>query len=161
MIPMNSDLDLDPIAAEALRDVFATRFELHPLSVSPDEIPQATGDALWLIGSVNLEGKQVRGSVQLQVSEGLMDQLNTSLGDCSDDPAIRESELADLAGELCNMVAGRIGAGLAAAGHLFTLSTPEVCRGRALEMSTDADKECSCTGWTCAGGTLTLKISIQ
>jgi hypothetical protein len=161
MMPMNSDLDLDSIAAEALREVFATCFELQPIPVSPDEMPQALGGALWLIGSVNLEGSQARWSVHLQVSEGLIDQLNTSLGDCSDDAAARESELADLAGELCNMVAGRIGAGLAAAGHLFTLSMPDVYRGRALETGTDADKWGSCTGWTCAGGTLTLKISIQ
>lgn len=161
MIPMNSDLDFDPIAAEALRDVFTSRFEPQLVRVSLDEIPEAPGDTSWLISTVNLEGSQARGSVHLQVSESLMDLLNKSLGDCSDDPSERESERADLAGELCNMVAGRIGAGLATAGHLFTLSTPDVYRGRALETGTDADKWGSCTGWTCAGGTLTLKILIQ
>jgi CheY-specific phosphatase CheX len=161
MIPMNSDLDLDPIAAEALRDVFTSRFEPQLVRVSLDEIPEAPGDTSWLISTVNLEGSQARGSVHLQVSESLMDLLNKSLGDCSDDPSERENERADLAGELCNMVAGRIGAGLATAGHLFTLSTPDVYRGRALETGTDADKWGSCTGWTCAGGTLTLKILIQ
>jgi CheY-specific phosphatase CheX len=161
MIPMNSSLDLDPIAAEALRDVFTTRFERHLVPVSLDEISEVPGDASWLISTVNLEGSQARGSVNLQVSESLMDLLNMFLGDCSNDPSERESERADLAGELCNMVAGRIGTNLAAAGHLFTLSTPDVYRGRALETGTDADKWGSCTGWTCAGGTLTLKISIQ
>jgi len=161
MMPMNSDLDLDTIAAEALREVFATCFDLQPIPVSLDEMPQVPDDALWLIGSVNLEGSQARGSVHLQVSEGLMDLLNASLGDCSNDPFERESELADLAGELCNMVAGRIGTSLAAAGHLFTLSTPTVCRGHALGKETDVNKWSSDTGWTCAGGTLTLKIRIQ
>lgn len=161
MIPMNSSPDLAPIAAEVLRDVFATRFEQHLVPVSLDEIPEAPGDAPWLISTVNLEGSQARGSVHLQVSESLMDLLNASLGDCSNDPFERESELADLAGELCNMVAGRIGTSLAAAGHLFTLSTPTVCRGCALGKETDVNKWSSDTGWTCAGGTLTLTIRIQ
>lgn len=161
MTPMNSCLDLDPIAAESLRDVFATRFERQLVRVSLDEISEAPGDAPWLISTMNLEGSQARGSVHLRVSESLMNLLNTSLGDCSNDPFERESELADLAGELCNMVAGRIGAGLAAAGHLFTLSTPTVYRGRALEKWGDVDKWSSDTGWTCAGGTLTLTIRIQ
>ena len=161
MTPMNSSLDLDPIAAEALRDVFATRFVLQLVPMSPDEVPEPPGDASWLIGSVKLEGRQARGSVHLQVSEFLMDLLNKSLGDCSNDPSERESELADLTGELCNMVAGRIGAGFAAAGHLFTLSTPAVHRGRTLGKGTDVNKWSSDTGWSCAGGMLTLKIRIQ
>jgi len=161
MTPMNSSLDLDPIAADALRDVFASRFERQLVPVSLDEIPEAPGDAPWLISTVNLEGSQARGSVHLQVSESLMDLLNKSLGDCSNDPSERESELVDLAGELCNMVAGRIGAALAAAGHLFTLSTPTVHRGPTLGKGADADKWSSDTVWTCVGGTLTLKIRIQ
>jgi hypothetical protein len=161
MIPMYSGLDLDRIAADALREVLGTRFKRPPFPVSPDEIPGAPGDALWLTSSVSLEGTKTQGNVHLQISESLLDPLNDSLGDCSRDPSARESELADLAGELCNMVAGRISAGLAAAGHLLVLSTPIVLRGRQREAATGPATIRSHTNWTCAGGALILTVRIK
>ena len=161
MIPMRPGPDFEQIAGEALGGVLATRFKLNPVSVSLDEIPEAPGDVLWMTSSVNLEGTQAQGSVHLQISESLLERINESLGDCSHEPSARESELADLAGELCNMVAGRIGAGLAAAGHLFTMGTPTVLRGWGPEAGSGADKWGSHTGWTCGGGTVILTIRIQ
>ena len=76
MTSMNSSLDLEPIAADALRDVFASRFERQLVSVSLDDIPEVPGDAPWLISTVHLEGSQAPGIVHLQVSESLMDLLN-------------------------------------------------------------------------------------
>lgn len=158
---MNPDPDLDRIVADALREVLGTRFQRPPLPVPAEEIPGAPGDARWLTSSVNLEGAPGPGSVHLQISESLLDPLNASLGGGSSDPSARESELADLAGELANMVAGRISAGLAAAGHLFTLSTPVVLRGRQREAETGPAAIRSRTNWTCAGGALILSVRIK
>lgn len=161
MIPMSTGPDLDQIAAEALRNVLVTRFKLHPVAVAPNAVPESDGDVLWLTGLMNLEGMHARGNVRLEISKTLLVRLDESLGGSTPDPPARESELADLAGELCNMVAGRIGAGLAAAGIIVTLGTPAVLRERGREAGNGVGKWDSHTDWTCAGGALILKVRIQ
>lgn len=160
MIPMNHGLDLDPIAAQAVRDVLATGFKSHPIPVLPDEIPEDSGDASWLTSLVNLEGTEACGIVHLEISESLLDRLNESLGDCSRDPSTRENDLADLAGELCNMIAGRIASGLAASRLRFALSTPVVLRERRTEAEGGAGQRRSRSGWTVGDGALILTIRI-
>ena len=156
MIPMNPGLNLVPIATEAIRDVLATGFKVRPVPVPLDEIPEASGHGAWMTSSVNLEGKESRGFVHLEISESLLDRLDESLADSRHDSSTRDSDLADLAGELCNMVAGRIGAGLAATGLLFTMNTPVVLRGRRRETDPGAGPRSSQTGWTVGGGALIL-----
>jgi CheY-specific phosphatase CheX len=152
------DLELDRIAAHALHEVLAIQFKMAVFAPSPDQSSKAAGDEHWLTGTVNLESPQMKGGVLLQMSEPWLSTLNASLGNASRDPAALRSELLDLAGELCNMVAGRIGAGLAAAGHICALSTPNVIRGRQQGAENGSGIKCSRTSWTCAGGTLTLTV---
>jgi hypothetical protein len=156
MNPASPVPDLDSIAAAAVREVFAIGFSLHLVPESPDEIRDAPEDGLWLTSLVNLEGRRTGGIVHLEISESLLDQLNESLGDCGRDPSARENELADLAGELGNMIAGRIASGLAASGLRFTLSTPVVLRGRRTEDEGGAGKRRSRSGWTSGSGALIL-----
>jgi hypothetical protein len=161
MTSIKPDLELDRIAAHALRDVLVTQFKMPDFAASPDQSSSAAGDGDWLTGSVNLESPQMKGGVLLQMSEPWLSTLNASLGNASRDPAARQSELLDLAGELCNMIAGRIGAGLAAAGRICTLSTPHVIRGRPQRADDGSGIKCAHTSWTCAGETLKLKVWIK
>lgn len=160
MISIKPDLELDRIAAHALREVLLTQFKMSACAASPDESSAAAVEH-WLTGTVKLEGPQIQGEVHLQMSETWLGTLNASLGNGSPDPAVTEGELLDLACELCNMIAGRIGAGLAAAGHLCTLSTPAVIRTRLRQAQTGSGSRCSHTDWTCAGETVTLTVWIK
>lgn len=160
MISTKPDPEMDRIAAHALREVFVNQFKMPAFAAPPDE-SSAAADKLWLIGLVNLEGPQMRGGVRLHMSEPWLDKLNASIGNAGGDQAAKESELLDLAGELCNMIAGRIGAGLAAAGRICTLGTPVVTRGRQRQPETGPGIRCSHTHWTCPGGTLTLTAWIM
>lgn len=156
MNPVIRGFDLDSIAAAAVRDVLAVGFRLHLVAESPDEIRDAPGDAPWITSVVNLEGTQTGGIVHLEVSEPLLAALNQAIGGGSPDPSVRESEMADLAGEIGNMIAGRIASGLAASGLRFMLSTPVVMRGRRPEAEVGAGYRASQSGWTGGGGRLIL-----
>ena len=120
---MNSVPDLDSIAVAAVRDVLGIGFRLHLVAESLDEMRESPSDAIWLTSSVNLVGTQTGGIVYLEVSESLLDSLNQAMGGRSPDPFVRESEMADLAGELANMIAGRIASGLAAFANSSVPST--------------------------------------
>lgn len=161
---MNPVPDLDSIAAAAVRDVLGIGFRLHLVAESLDEIRESPSDAIWLTSSVNLVGTQTGGIVYLEVSEPLLDSLNQAIGGHSPDPSVRESEMADLAGELGNMIAGRIASGLTASGLCFTLSTPVVLRGRRgwrPEAEVGAGYRVSQSGWTGGGGQLILMSRIS
>ncbi len=158
---MNSVPDLDSIALAAVRDVLGIGFRLHLVAESLDEMRESPSDAIWLTSSVNLVGTQTGGIVYLEVSESLLDSLNQAIGGRSPDPSVRESEMADLAGELANMIAGRIASGLAASGLCFTLSTSVVLRGRRPEAEVGAGYRVSQSGWTGGGGQLILTSLIS
>jgi len=161
MMPMGLGPDLDRISTEAIREVLTTQFRLPVFAASSDEVGFASVNPHGLTGSVSLEGSEIRGEVRLQIPESWLSMLNASLGPVSPDPADRASEMWDLASELCNMVAGRIGAGLAAAGHVCTLSTPDVASGPRNPVEPGPGAKRSHTHWTCAGATLTLTVWIK
>ena len=161
MMPMGQGPDLDRISTEAIREVLTTQFRLSVFAASSDEVGWASVNPHGLTGSVSLEGPEIRGEVRLQVPESWLSTLNASLDPVSPDPADRASEMWDLASELCNMVAGRIGAGIAAAGHICTLSTPDVTSGPQNPVEAGPGAKRSHTHWTCAGETLTLTVWIK
>jgi CheY-specific phosphatase CheX len=68
-------------------------------------------------------------------------------------------ELADVAAELCNMVAGRVSFELSQQGFPGLLQTP-VVRSDQPENAFAAQGEHCRTDWTCAGHPLTLDIAL-
>ena len=66
-----------------------------------------------------------------------------------------------MTGELCNMLAGRIAATLAAAGYSSILSVPTVARGRLPEFENAPRAETSWTNWTCEGHLLKVVVAVR
>lgn len=161
MTPPGQALDLDLISSQAMREVMATQFKLVIHPASPDEAGLVAGERRWFTGSVRLEGLRMRGEVCLHLPEAWLDRLNETLGGACRDPAERVGENHDLAGELCNMVAGRICAGLASAGHAFILGTPLVVPGSQRLLEAGFGSRSSTTHWICAGGALVLTTWIR
>jgi hypothetical protein len=159
MPPSISNNELDLIAAAALQSVLAGQFQLPARPASSAEVAQSKAAGPAWTGSVELQGEELAGRVWLQSPGPWIESLNGSLGNGGADPAAREGECLDLAGELCNMMAGRIAAGLAAAGCRYTLSTPTVIR--AAPPPAPPGGKTSQTCWTCAGGVLTLTVWIS
>ena len=148
--------DLGPIAARALREVLTT--QLRFLATESDLVDWsiAAEREQSLVGAIKLTGPRVSGDVQLELPDGFV-TLVTGL--FLGRRAANVEESADMTGELCNMLAGRVAADLSAAGYTSTLSTPTVSRGPMLEPDVSGARICR-SGWTCEGHLLTVMLKI-
>ena len=158
MIPEPPIPELGSVTASALAEVLATQFKLSVIASGPDEETNSKRTEQCLVGSVKLTGGLFSGDVQLQLPETFVAKLTTvMLG--SDAASVTDEDAGDITGELCNMLAGRIAATLAAAGYASILSIPRVARGRRLEFENAPGAKTSWTNWTCEGHL--LKVASQ
>ena len=104
--------DLGRVTASVITKVPATQFKLSAITGPPEQC---------LVGSVTLTGGRVSGDVIFQLPEAFMAKVgNPVAGPKRDERYPRNA--ADVTGELCNMLAGRVAATLAAAGYSSILS---------------------------------------
>jgi len=104
---------------------------------------------------VPLRGVLADGVVRLQLSDSFAARAALLLFGETSDPSVRR----DIAGELCNMMAGLIAAKIRDEGGPFTLETPSVTAGvrRPIE---SGGRMISRSDWDCGGEWLTLEILI-
>lgn len=110
---------------------------------------------------VSLSGRRLSVDVHLQLPAAFLAQaveLVTGLdGDSAEANALQE----DTAGELANMVAGRVAAQLAASGYPCRLGTPSVARNATLPTAPAPGADCGRTNLLCAGHSLWLGIQCR
>jgi CheY-specific phosphatase CheX len=158
MIHKEPTPDLGPLAARAITEVLATQFKLSAIASAPVDRPIAGQTQPCLVGSVRLTGERISGGVHLQLPETFATKLTAPLLGRSAADVADEGEAADVTGELCNMLAGRVAAGLAASGYSSILSTPTVSRNRRLELETTPGAKTCRSDWTCEGDLLTVTL---
>jgi CheY-specific phosphatase CheX len=147
--------ELGGVVASALAEVLATQFKLPVIA---SDTPSADQSEQCLIGTVKLTGELLSGDVRLELPEAFVTMITAALHE-SEVARIADEEIVDMTGELCNMLAGRIAATLAAIGHSSILSVPTVARGRLPEFENAPRAETSWTNWTCEGHL--LKVVVQ
>jgi CheY-specific phosphatase CheX len=149
MIPELPVPEMGSVTASALAEVLATQFKLSAIS-APDDKSNANQTEQYLVGSVELTGRLFSGYVQLQLPEAFVAKLTAALlGPYAAN--VTDEDAADVTGELCNMLAGRIAATLTAAGYSSILSIPTVARGRRAEFENAPGAKTCRTSWTCEG----------
>jgi len=112
----------------------------------------------WIISTIHLAGKRLSGSVRIRLPLAFVAhavRLLTSMSGVSQDT---DALLDDTAGELANMVAGRVAVQLAADGYPCTLSTPSVSRGEGPLIETDPGVDHGRTDLLCDGHWLSLDL---
>jgi CheY-specific phosphatase CheX len=121
------------------------------LSVAHDQIT----------GTVPLSGQRLSGSVHVQLPQAFIAHavhLLTGLdGAAGDITAVQD----DAAGELANMVAGRMATQLAASGYPCTLGTPSVSRNTRSPIETQPGTDLGRVDVICAGHCLSLEIQCR
>ena len=113
---------LDEIAQQSLQEVFRKQFRME---VIPADSGHRTtlGDPI-LKSEVGWSSKNLRGVVQIHLTQDLVREISLIL--LGDGPDASPVDLKDVAGEIGNMVAGRVSALLAQEGLHGTLETPQV-----------------------------------
>jgi CheY-specific phosphatase CheX len=152
--------ELGRITASAVTEVLATQFILSAIaSISADK-PVTSVTEEGLVGSVTLTGGRVSGRVHLGLPEAFVAKLTALLlGQAATDVA--NESVADVTGELCNMLARRVAVSLAAAGYSSKLSTPTVVRGHQLELEISPGAKTCRSDWTCEGHLLTVALQFS
>ena len=119
-----------------------------PLSAPPDQITSR----------VSLAGPQLSGSVHVQLPLAFVSRAVHLLTGFDAADAGKNGLLDDTAGELANMVAGRLAALLAVEGYHCTLGTPSVSRSARLPIETPPGAGHGRTDLLCEGHRLSLEI---
>ena len=109
---------------------------------------------------MTLSGAQISGDVHLQLPEAFVAKLTALLLGRSA-TSVNDESAADVTGELCNMLAGRVAAILSAAGYSSQLSTPTVIRGYPLELEISPAAKACRSAWTCEGHLLTVALQFS
>ena len=156
MTPAAQKPDLRRIGESAFTEVLGTLLSLpatvresakdRPVSDGPDQITS----------KVLLTGQRFSGSVHLQLPPAFVAHavyLRTGL-----DGAARDAVQDDAAGELANMVAGRVASQLAADGYPCKLGTPSISRGARLNAESRNGVALGRTDLICDGHWLSLEI---
>ena len=153
--------ELGRVTANAITEVLATQFKLPAIASTPAEHePVAGTPEQYLVGSVTLTGGRVSGDVYLQLPEAFAAKLTALLFGRSA-TSVTDEGAADVTGELCNMLAGRVAAILSAAGYSSNLSTPTVVRGHQLELEISPGAKTCRSDWTCEGHLLTVALQFK
>ena len=149
-----------PIVESAVTEVLRVQFGLdaEPVSAPP---PVVEGYASHLSGTVLITGSRVQGNLRLGMPDGLANKLVALMVGGSEDDDIAAEDKADVAGEICNMLAGQIGQALSINGYANDLSVPEVQHGSG-DWNTALLENPDFQGvWHCAGLPLVLNLNLR
>ncbi len=152
--------ELGRVTASALTEVLATQFKRLATASTPGDKPVTGIPEQCLIDSATLCGGRVAGDAHLQLPEAFATKFTALLLGRSATSATDESA-ADVAGELCNMLAGRVAAILCASGCSSNLSTPPVVRGHRLELEISPRAKTCWSDWTCEEHLLTVALQFR
>ena len=158
MTPASNKPDLRRIGESAITEVLGTLLSLpttirereagHPVSAAPGEVNS----------SILLTGERLSGSVHLRLPQAFVAYAVRRLGGLDDEAENTKELQDDAAGELANMVAGRVASQLAADGYPCKLGTPSVsCSARSATKNQDVVAH-GRTDLICEGHWLSLEI---
>ena len=148
---------LDEIAQQSLQEVFRKQFRMEVIPA--DSGHRTTLGNPILKSEVGWSSANLRGVVQIHLPQDLVREISLVL--LGDGPDASPVDLKDVAGEIGNMVAGRVSALLAQEGLHGTLETPQV---RAVNQEETEKEKSEFTPqqhgeWIC--GTQRFSLSLQ
>jgi len=153
--------DLHSIGESAFTEVLGTLLSLsatvresaddRPVSAASDEISS----------SVRLIGQRLSGSVHLRLPQAFVSYAVRRLTGLANGAENTNELQDDAAGELANMVAGRVASQLAADGYPCQLGTPSVSRSERLATKNQTEVAHGRADLICEGNWLSLEIQCR
>jgi CheY-specific phosphatase CheX len=167
MTPASNRPDLRQIGESALREVLSVFLSLPATlrnssshSPSPSASPHSAAPD-QITSTVLLAGQRLSGSVHVQLPLAFAAHAVHLLTGLDPAAADANSVLNDTAGELANMVAGRVAVQLAAGGYPCTLGTPLVARSACFPIQTEPGVDRARTELFCEGHGLSLEVQCR
>jgi CheY-specific phosphatase CheX len=155
MTPAPNQPDLRRIGEVAFTEVLDTLLSLPSVRESVEDRPAAPDQ---ISSSVLLTGQRLSGSVHLRLPLAFVAYAVRRLTGLDEDAENANELQDDAAGELANMVAGRVASQLAAGGYSCKLGTPSVSRGARIATQNQNDVAHGRTDLICEGHQLSLEI---
>ncbi|NBW50632.1 MAG: chemotaxis protein CheX [Betaproteobacteria bacterium] len=149
-----------PIVTEAVTKVLSTQFGMQA-EASTQAAPKLQGYTSHLLGTVSITGSRVRGDLYLSMPDPLADKLVARMLGGAEDNEATLADKVDVAGEICNMLAGQIGAALSRSGYANDLSIPEVSHNSDTWTEPLAEHADYHAVWQCAGLPLVLNLALR
>jgi CheY-specific phosphatase CheX len=150
--------DLRCIGAGAVTEVLGTLLSLAAAVADSASQALSGGEPDLITSRVGLTGPRISGSVMVQFPEAFLTmavrRLTGAEVGTGDPTALRD----DAAGELANMVAGRVATQLAAVGFPCNLGTPALSRGGFPRIESDPGLDRGLIEFLCDGQRLSLEI---
>jgi CheY-specific phosphatase CheX len=161
MTPASNKPDLRRIGESAFTEVLGVLLSL-PVTVRNSSSHSAHSGAPGQITStVPLAGQRLSGSVHLQLPVAFVAQAVRRLTGPGGAGRDADAVLDDAAGELANMVAGRVAAQLAADGCPCKLGTPSVARSGGWPVENEPGMDYGRTDLICDGHSLSLEVQCR
>lgn len=153
--------NLRRIGENALTEVLGKALSLPVTLPNAPRPPRSSRPPDQISSTVLLAGQRLSGAVQLRLPVPFVIHTIRRLTGLEAVARDADAVLADAAGELANMVAGRVAVHLAACGYACTLDTPSLTRGTCLSGETDPGVEHGRVELCCAGHWLALELQCR
>ncbi len=153
--------DLRRIGESAFTEVLETLLRLSPKVGNPATRIAHSDTRDQISSSVLLTGPGLSGSVRVQLPRSFVAQAAHVLTGIEGAAAQANGLVDDTAGELTNMVAGRIAMRLAEDGYACSLGTPSVSRNAQLPIENETAIERGRTDLICEGHWLAVEIQCR
>lgn len=153
--------DIRSSVSEILVGVFDTMLgsKATPVSSLP---PHPSGSVVERItGCVGLGGEGVCGAVYIHLPAPLARQLAAAMLGMTVEELTGDTEVNDVVGELCNMVAGGFKSRLCDTGTPCALSIPSVIRGTSYEIQGEPDARKEVLLFTCNDEPFTVEVQLK
>jgi CheY-specific phosphatase CheX len=153
--------DLQRIGESAFVEVLSTLLSLPATVRSPSGHSPLSDDPDQITATVDLAGQRLSGSVRVQLPRSFVAHAVHRLTGLDGATPDANAVLDDTAGEIANMVAGRVAARLAADGYPCTLGIPSVSRGARLPIETQRGADYGRADLICEGHWLSLEVQCR
>ena len=152
-----SQQEIIQIANRSVSEVWQTQLkkEIQPSPTSNLPIPSLR------IATVSWTGSIASGEMSLTISSTGAQLVAQTLLGASGNYVPEDTDLDDVVGELCNMVAGRVSTELRKRGLTGTLHPPQVTRTSVSTLANPSAPTACLTQWICGDYSFTFSIDIH
>jgi CheY-specific phosphatase CheX len=158
MTPASNRPDLRRIGEASVQEVLRTLLSLPATLLDSSHDRPLSNASDLMTSSILLAGPRLSGRIHLQLQRAFSTRAAHVLTGLDGPDGETNALLDDVAGELANMVAGRVAAGLAAEGYPCTLGIPSVSHGTPAPIKTQPGEDQGRADLICEGHRISLEV---